>query len=65
MLRFSIAQIMIFKFQYFEIFGTIVWAMKKLSISLNRAHGVVLGTRMKRLEQTPGSVAGEMSRIDH
>jgi hypothetical protein len=56
---------MIFKFQYFEIFGTIVWAMKKLSISLNRAHGVVLGTRMKRLEQTPGSVAGEMSRIDH
>jgi len=54
MLRFSIAQIMIFTFQYFEIFGTIVWAMEKLSISLNRAHGVVLGARMKRLEQTPG-----------
>jgi hypothetical protein len=39
------------KYQYFGIFGDMVGAMENLTMLLDRAHQVVLGTSMESLEQ--------------
>jgi len=44
------------KYQYFGIFGHMVGAMENLTIPLDRAHRVVLGTSMESLD------VGEVSR---
>ncbi len=51
------------KIQYFGIFRTIVWAMENLIAPLDRAHRVVLGTEMERLEQVPGRILAAFTRI--
>ncbi len=39
------------KYQYFGIFGDMVGAMENLTMLLDRAHQVVVGTSMESLEQ--------------
>ena len=51
------------KIQHFGIFGTIFWAIENLIAPLDRAHRVVLGTRMERFEHVCGRIDGEIIRI--
>jgi hypothetical protein len=64
MLRFFVAQIMIFTFFIAPsmIPKGIVWTMENLSKPLDRAHRVVLRTRMERLENAPQRITGEITR---
>ncbi len=51
------------KIGYFGIFGTIFWAIQNLIAPLDRAHRVVLVTRMERFEHVSGRIGGEITRI--
>jgi hypothetical protein len=62
MLKFSVAQTMIFTFFIAPsmIPQIIVRTMENLSKALDRVHRVVLVTRMECLEQVPGRIAVEI-----
>jgi hypothetical protein len=45
------------------IFGTIIRVFRNLIVPLDRAHRVILGTRMEHLEHVPRRIAGGITRI--
>ncbi len=62
---FSTAQIMIFGIidDGMKNLKIIIWVMENLTIPLDRAHRVVLGTGMERLKEVRRQIGGEITRI--
>jgi len=65
MVRFSIAQIMIFtpSLVLSVISKIIIWAIENLSIPLDRAHQFVLGTTIGTVGRGFWAIAGGITRI--
>jgi len=47
----------------FGVFGHILWAIRNLIIPLDRAHRILLETRIGALEQIPGRIWAGFTRI--
>jgi hypothetical protein len=55
-------KISIVKYEYFRIFRSTILTTENLSILLNRAYQIVLGTTIRVLEQVPERIRAVITR---